>query len=280
MSDEFIYNFTEVPTSDLIFAGTVQKVDSYRVTFDLMGTDPVARAGTYIPPATQTVCDLTVKVDRVFSGTAFKAGDTLVVYTGDVNGEEGGLGISAGSQAVLFADSLVEDTPDGRVDQRPARIERDPDLKEPLGRADVETVSNMRYVILPVRDGYVAAPLEWAFDVRPTVALSADDLYVLSKDLGAASSDPGLQARAAYYSIDDFASALAFYQRKYPLVPYKTFAGKIIPGEFEPTGYSDPDRLPANEQKLGRLREQTGYAEVLRKQEQEHQGKMAAPPSQ
>ncbi|MCL1879112.1 MAG: hypothetical protein FWF71_00550, partial [Actinomycetia bacterium] len=135
---------------------TVQKVDSYRVTFDLMGTDPVARAGIYIPPVTQTVCDLTVKVDRVFSGTAFKAGDT----------------------------------------------------------------------------------------------------YLLSEDMGMTSADIG--ERSAYYNISDFASALAFYQRKYPMVPYKAFAGQVVPGKVDSTSYFDPDRLPANKQKLEKPQEQSG----------------------
>ena len=273
----YVYSFGNCASVDYVFLATIESIEPYSVTY-LPTTDfPDPASDDAPPPNIVLECDITVRIDRVFSGDNIEVGDTVVIFASDVADMKGGSGVVVGSQAVFLADDVFTNTEWGRLDIRPSQIAMFPDLKEPLGKADMWITGDNHYYIYPAKDNFVAAPLEWAFDVKPTVALSKNDCYILSEGLGSAGYT-GIDQFAAYYSIDDFAKALAFYQNKYPTIQATTLSGKAIPGESEPTSFFDPSHLSANEDRLAALQEQTGYAAALG--ESENDGVNLKPGSQ
>jgi len=257
LGEPYVYTFGNCAAVDFVFLGTVQKIEPYLVNFEpttdgLDQTSDDASSSNIAP-----VCDITVRIDRVFSGDGIQAGDTVVVFTSDIASMKGGDEVVTGSQLVLLADDVFTDTQWGRLDIRQSQIAMFPGLKESFGQADMWVTGSSHYYIYPVKNGFVAAPLEWAFDVKPTVALSPKDLNTLCIGVGSGGYT-GIEQYAAYYSLDDFAKALAFYQDKYPMTQVTTLSedGAAISSEKEPSSYFDPEHLSANEKKLRALQGQ------------------------
>jgi hypothetical protein len=201
------YNIGEYVNADFIFIGTTTGTEPVMVDYT-----PEGEEDHKLYTREKTI--LTVKVDKVYFGDAFKAGDSVALYCPSANDNpfSNGARLEVGQRDVFFAfsygDGLRTMLKDNKTDQYGF------DSKTDLFLTDEY------YSMLPFdADGNVAALWEWEQEAKPSMLMTLGQQEKHNRSFSARPDDQ--MPYRVFYTETDFEQALRQLRGKYP------------PGSFE-----------------------------------------------